>query len=185
MNDDEENYNLELSNLIEAGQVFGISHSENFGDLVADLIASANRDVPAERLVSVQTSFEILENSMKRNLFASSDYRKLAAFRELNEFLNVAINGGEFKLNPQNASFLPLGHPLCPANSSDLFTEREVLTASIAWAAADPKIPAELRPLVASALTTDTGSVERAYVHQRISALRSESKPLTAILSLI
>lgn len=176
---EEDNYASEISNLIET-PFFKVE--ADFGNAISGLIASANSEASSSRSVDPVVAYEIVEKAILNNPLAEKNYQKLIAFKELNDFVNVAVYGEDFKVNPDNAKFLPLGHPLSPKNEEH--SEEEILLASIEWRSSDPRIPEELRPMIASALKTEEGSVERAYVYQRLSSLKTD-KPLSTLLELI
>jgi hypothetical protein len=177
---EEDSYASEINGLVE-NPLFK-NDQVNFGTAISELIASANRGVSEIRSVDPVTAYTIVENAILKNIFADKEYQKLLAFKELNDFVNVAIFGEDFKINEDNSKYLPLGHPLSTKN--DEHSEEEVLLASIEWRSSDPRIPEELRPMIASALKTEEGSVERAYVGQRLSSIKTQ-KPVETLLDLI
>jgi hypothetical protein len=178
---EEDTYASDINELVENPFVF--KTQVDFGKAISELIASANRGVSEVRTVDPVLAYEILEAAIYKNPLAEKDYQKLVAFRELNDFVNVVLYGEDFKVNEDNAKYLPLGHPLSPKNEEH--SEEEVLLASIEWKASDPRLPEELRPMIASALKTEEGSVERAYVGQRLSSMKLNNKPISTLLDLI
>lgn len=182
---DREEPEADLNTAIGLTQAFNLAQDKsNYQSDIIALVASANENVSEARQVTLLTARQILEASMIKNyLFKEPEYRRLVAFRELNDYLNVAIKGTEFQINKDNAKYLPLGHPLSPKNESA--SEEELKAATIAWKAGAPEVPSEMRAMVASALATEAGSAERTYVANKLLGIKNHKKPMETILELI
>jgi hypothetical protein len=180
---EELDYNSQINLAVNFLNVNEAVKPSEFAQSISSLIASANVGVPEPRKVDVSSLTLIVASVYNRNYGSSQEHKNIKAFKELNEFLSVAMNGKDFKINKNNAKYLPLGHPLSTKNLEVPFEESS--RASINWMSSDPQLPEEIQSLVASALNTERGSVERAYVANRVISLKSKYNPVYLIENLI
>lgn len=149
------------------------------------LLASANAVVPAERRVDVAVVRELLDRLAldTATLVASSSVRAFRILRVVNDFLQVATKGSEPKLCQNYVDLLPIGHPLSTREPLSL-TASAISEFRVRWLAGDPRIAEEYRPLVASALRAEPGSIEREFLVSRLEALPSEKVFRGVVLAL-
>lgn len=172
----EENSDLqELNQIIDAPPtVVRLKSSEVepiLGRILA-LIASFNEDAVLERQVPTINALKVAELSFSKNmLLPSREQIEFKAFRELSNFMEMAISGKPKDLALDYTDFLPVGHPL--STSPDLLEadEEELKEIRADWTVADPAISPELRPMIASALVSPQDSVEREYAIAMLSNL--------------
>lgn len=149
---------------------------------IQSLVASANEAVSVERQINVDTALKVAGRSLKRTIYdlTNPERRAFTALREVSDFIRVYTTGDAPKVSQAHSDLLPLGHPL----SSNTADEATTLVASAIWHSGDPRVPQELRSLVASALASEENSIERIYASAYLSGLK-ENKPVELISNLI
>jgi hypothetical protein len=150
------------------------------------LVASFNEAVLIERQVPAIKALKVAEISLSKNiLLPSREQIEFRAFRELSNFLEMAISGKSKYLALDYTDFLPIGNPLSTSPELDNIDEEEIKEIRANWVVADERISPELRPMIASALISPVGSVERKYAIARLSSISSSEIPRDVSLALI
>jgi hypothetical protein len=164
----EENQELqELNQIIDAPSTLvrlKSSYNEPILDRILALVASFNEGVVAERQVPTIKALKVAEISLSKNiLLTSREQIEFRVFRELSNFMEMAVSGKSKDLALDYTDFLPIGHPLSTSPELLQAGEEEIKAIRADWTVADPAISPELRPMIASALVSPADSVEREY----------------------
>ncbi len=128
---------------------------------VSALVASVSADVPTERRVPLHAALVAAERALVASAGLPDDARAFRATLAVRRLLALAEVADAPADELVNTDLLPAGHPLS--------TRVVALTAAAAaelrgaWYAADPRLAAELRPLVAAAHGGELGSLEREH----------------------
>jgi hypothetical protein len=153
---------------------------------IKSLVASANESTTREREVPVVVALDVAKIALSKHIkLPHRSQIEFKAFRELSNFLEMATSGKPKTLAMEYTNFLPLGHPLSTSPNLEAVSEEEIREARAEWLAADPRISAELRPVVASAFLTAPDSLERKYAIARLSSIDSNEMPRDVSLALI
>jgi hypothetical protein len=140
------------------------SQHEPILDRVLALVASFNEDVLSERQVLESEALKVAEISLSKNIMLPTrEQVEFKVFRELSNFLEMAVSGDSKDLAMEYTDFLSAGHPLSTSPELVELSEEEVKELRAEWTVADPRISPELRPMIASALVSPQDSVEREY----------------------
>jgi hypothetical protein len=164
----EENQDLrELNQIIDdAPSLVRLKSSQHEPILnrVLALVASFNEDVLSERQVLESEALKVAEISLSKNItLPTREQVEFRVFRELSNFLEMAVSGDSKDLAMEYTDFLSAGHPLSTSPELDELSEEEVKELRAEWTVADPRISPQLRPMIASALVSPQDSVEREY----------------------
>ena len=164
----EENQDLrELNQIIDdAPSLVRLKSSQHEPILnrVLALVASFNEDVLSERQVLESEALKVAEISLSKNIMLPTrEQVEFRVFRELSNFLEMAVSGDSKDLAMEYTDFLSAGHPLSTSPELDELSEEEVRELRAEWTVADPRISPQLRPMIASALVSPQDSVEREY----------------------
>jgi hypothetical protein len=132
---------------------------------VLALVASFNENVLSERQVLESEALQVAEISLSKNmLLPTREQIEFKVFRELSNFLEMAVSGNSKELALEYTDFLSPAHPLSTSPELGELAEEELAEIRAQWISSDPEISPELRPMIASALVSPTGSAEREYV---------------------
>jgi hypothetical protein len=164
----EENQDLqELNQIIDdAPSLVRLKSSQHEPILnrVLALVASFNEDVLSERQVLESEALKVAEISLSKNIMLPTrEQVEFKVFRELSNFLEMAVSGDSKDLAMEYTDFLSAGHPLSTSPELAELSEEEVKELRAEWTVADPRISPQLRPMIASALVSPQDSVEREY----------------------
>lgn len=148
---------------------------------ITALVSSANENTSVVRQIELATALKVAGRSLKRTIYdlTNPERRAFTALREVSDFVRVYTTGDAPKISQAHMDLLPAGHPLSSSDVEESFTS----LASAEWQAGDPRVPDNMRPLVASALLSEEDSVERIYVAAYLSGL-AENKPVELISNL-
>lgn len=185
--DDEQNpINWLVGQPVHATEIGGerFIPTETLSEKIDALLASANDGIPDARHISKRTLLNVAERALFRTLGVSDvEQRLFTVTRELDDFINMAINGHQPVVASAHTDLLPIGHPL--STRSEDVSERTRLLLASEWLAADPRLSDEFRPLVASACLTSPGSVERNYVVTRLESADPNDVPRDVVMAVV
>lgn len=179
----------ELNQIIDEPPVvvrLKVSQVAPLRERITALVASANVGVLEERQVQLAEAFRVAEIAFSRHLLLPNRREiEFKAFRELSNFLEMAISGKSKSIAKGYTDFLSSGHPLSTSPELQDMSQEEVRGLQAEWIASDPRINAELRPVIASAFSTAPNSVERKYAIARVSSITEHQIPREVSLALI
>jgi hypothetical protein len=160
-------------------------YSEPIRDRIVALVASFNENVLSERQVLESEALQVAEISLSKNmLLPNREQVEFKVFRELSNFLEMAISGKSKDLALEYTDFLSPGHPLSTSPELAELEEEQVAELRAEWIASDPEISPELRPMIASALMSPADSVEREYAIAMLSNIDNSKVLKDLVLSL-
>ncbi len=183
--DNEQNpVNWLLGQPVHATEIGGERYipEQTLSEKIDSMLASANKDVPEARRVHKRTAMDVVERSLYKTLGVSDLHQRVfAATRELDDYLNMAINGHQPVVAGGHTDLLPIGHPLS-TNPAEVSLRTKALSES-EWVSADPRISEEFRPLVASIYLTSPGSVEHNFLVARLESADIKDVPKDVVLA--
>lgn len=183
--DNEQNpVNWLLGQPVHATEIGGERYipEQTLSEKIDSMLASANKDVLPARHVTKRVAIEVVERSLYNTLGVSDLHQRVfAATRELDDFLNMAINGHQPVVAGGHTDLLPIGHPLS-TNPAEVSLRTKALSES-EWVSADPRISEEFRPLVASIYLTSPGSVEHNFLVARLESADTKDVPKDVVLA--
>lgn len=183
--DNEQNpVNWLLGQPVHATEIGGERYipEQTLSEKIDSMLASANKDVPEIRKVPKRTAMDVVERSLYKTLGVSDVHQRVfTATRELDDFLNMAINGHQPVVAGGHTDLLPIGHPLS-TNPAEVSLRTKALSES-EWVSADPRISEEFRPLVASIYLTSPGSVEHNFLVARLESADIKDVPKDVVLA--
>ena len=183
--DNEQNpVNWLLGQPVHATEIGGERYipEQTLSEKIDAMLASANKDVPEARKVPKRTAMDVVERSLYKTLGLSDVHQRVfTATRELDDYLNMAINGHQPVVAGGHTDLLPIGHPLS-TNPAEVSLRTKALSES-EWVSADPRISEEFRPLVASIYLTSPGSVEHNFLVARLESADTKDVPKDVVLA--
>lgn len=180
-------FDLDLSDIITDGSTSvaplsaPVYEPQHLTAKIQSMVADANASASSIRQIPMNVALKVAGRSLSRTIYdlTQPERRAFTALREVSDFIRVYVTGDAPKI-ASHFDLLPLGHPL----SSQFSDEATTLTASALWISGDSNIPENARSLVASALVSDEGSLERIYAAGYLSELQGETKPVQVISNL-
>jgi hypothetical protein len=149
---------------------------------IAELAASENTLVPAERRVTARDIETVAARSLTATAGMERQVRFFRAYRDVAAFVSMAIHGKVREGDVRNRDLLPVGHPLSERRHA--MTASAHATAYARWVAADPRIAESARELVTSAYLAPVSSIEYTHATTRLRAMTAGAVPQDVLLAL-
>jgi phage terminase small subunit len=178
----------ELNKLIDSGNFVVRLNNESIPPIkerLEALLASVNNEIPNERQVMKGELLEVAKRSFSKHLLTPNrEQLEFKVFREVSNFLEMAISGTRKELASSHTDLLSPGHPLSTSAELESLEEEEIRELKAQWLANDPRISEEFRPVVASGFMSTPDSVERRFIVTRLENLDSSLVPKDVVLSI-
>lgn len=160
------------------------SESMNIQEAIIELVESTNANVLPARKVPVLAALKVAQRTqhLLMNMYTVEDKTvyDFNTLRAVRNFIDVVTTGAKPGKPVLHADLLPQAHPASTAPIT--LTASAFYEASAAWYAADTRLNASTRALVAAALSSPVNSVEALHAHTRLSALTASELPLDIAL---
>lgn len=146
------------------------------------IVDKANSEFSAERRVSRRAATLVVKKSLVDSVGLEYSLREYRALKALSEFINLAHNNKSITASVNNfTDLLPVGHP--SSTKKHTMTASAFTHARLRWVLADPRIPFEAKPLVASVLVDAPDSESYIYSLTRLESDPDSSVPLQSLIA--
>jgi len=151
-------------------------------DSVLQILEEVNQNTSVSRRVTKRSAFTVVLRSLQQTRDLPFSLREHMALKELSSYINLAQSNKVNSLTLSHTDLLPISHPRS--------TRQHTLTASALrnyksqWFADDPRITDErARIILASAFSSEPGSVEHIYYTSVLSGMPTGLVPTEALLA--
>ena len=151
-------------------------------DSVLQILEEVNQNTSVSRRVTKRSAFTVVLRSLQQTRDLPFSLREHMALKELSSYINLAQSNKVNSLTLSHTDLLPISHPRS--------TRQHTLTASALrncksqWFADDPRITDErARIILASAFSSEPGSVEHTYYTSVLSGMPTGLVPTEALLA--
>ena len=149
---------------------------------VYSIVDKANSEFSAERRISRRAATLVVKKSLLSTVGLEYSLREYRALKSLSEFINLAHHDKSVSTSvDQFTDLLPVGHP--SSTKPHAMTASAFAQARLNWVLADPRIPSESKPLVASVLVDSPTSESYIYSMTRIESDPNNSIPIQALIA--
>lgn len=146
------------------------------------IVDKANSEFSAERRISRRAATLVVKKSLVNSVGLEYSLREYRALKALSEFINLAHHDKSITASVnQFTNLLPVGHP--SSTKKHAMTASAFTHARLRWVLADPRIPFEAKPLVASVLTDAPDSESYIYSLTRLESDPDSTVPLQALIA--
>lgn len=137
------------------------------------LLEYGNATVPAARQILRSTISAVVTEEYSSHDDLDGDALQFAVLRSVENFLSTAYKGdNDTGSQTRYTDFLPVGNPVSTVRRHGGITASAYREARANWEAGHPDLPEDLRPIVASAFSTEPGSVQHLHATARVRAVR-------------
>lgn len=151
-------------------------------DSVLGILEEVNQNTSVSRRVTKRSAFTVVLRSLQKTRNLPFSLREHMAIKELSNYINLAQNNKVNALTLSNTDLLPISHPR--STRQHTLTASAMRNAQSQWFADDPRITDErARIILASAFSSEVGSVEHTYYTSVLSGLPQGSLPTEALLA--
>ncbi len=151
-------------------------------DSVLGILEEVNQNTSVSRRVTKRSAFTVVLRSLQKTRNLPFSLREHMAIKELSNYINLAQNNKVNSLTLSNTDLLPISHPRSARQHT--LTASALRNAQSQWFADDPRITDErARIILASAFSSEVGSVEHTYYTSVLSGLPQGSLPTEALLA--
>ena len=146
------------------------------------VIEQANTSANSSRRITKKAAFTVVLRSLQTTRHLPFSLREHMALKELTQYINLAQNNKTNSLTLSHTDLLPISHPRSTREHS--LTASALESSRARWFVDDPRITDErARVILASALTSEFGSVEHTYYNSVLSGLPQGSLPAETLLA--
>lgn len=151
-------------------------------DSVLSILDEVNQNTSVSRRITKRSAFTVVLRSLQATRNLPFSLREHMAIKELSNYINLAQSNKVNALTLSNTDLLPISHPR--STRQHTLTASALRNAHSQWFADDPRITDErARIILASAFSSEVGSVEHTYYTSILSGLPQGSVPTEALLA--
>lgn len=170
-----QNYYMKAKKRRKAKNRLSRTYSIQLRDQIKKMLADANDGIEPERQISYAVALQVAGRDLRKTRKLHADVRMFSAARAVAAHISLSVAGKETTASLENSDLLPVGHP--SSTKPHAMTASALRRERARWVAADPTIGAEVRPLVASALSLYPKSVEALHAFARLEAYDTSVVP--------
>jgi DNA polymerase III epsilon subunit-like protein len=146
------------------------------------VVEQANSNANASRRITKKAAFTVVLRSLQATRHLPFSLREHMALKELTQYINLAQNNKTNSLTLSHTDLLPISHPRSTRDHS--LTASALESSRARWFVDDPRITDDrARVILASALTSEFGSVEHTYYNSILSGLPQGTLPTETLLA--
>ncbi len=146
------------------------------------VIEQANTNANTSRRITKKAAFTVVLRSLQATRHLPFSLREHMALKELTQYINLAQNNKSNSLTLSHTDLLPISHPRSTREHS--LTASALESSRARWFVDDARITDErARVILASALTSEFGSVEPTYYNSILAGLPQGTLPTETLLA--
>jgi DNA polymerase III epsilon subunit-like protein len=151
-------------------------------DTALSIIETANQNASISRRVTKKAAFTVVLRSLEKTRSLPFSLREHMAMKELSRYISLAQTDKIESLTLSHTDLLPISHPRSTREHS--LTASALRLTKSRWYADDPRITDErAKVILASAFSSEPGSVEHTYYASILSGLSQGMIPADALIA--